>query len=355
MIELNYKRGEVIDVQEEFGVKQVEKNKYVGNKPLVKPNVVSKGAFGGNLAGQALLVAMKSADAQFKPHSLHSYFISAVNSEDPVEWEVEEISTGNNFCNRSVRGSQNGKTVYFANISLTKRNSYRESLQKYEEHARRVQERLNKQGNGGGNNDDDENDNDDDNVPQKPFRFQSPIHKWFQINQNKELPVSDIESNMLCYFKFFPEFLHLDQSKYEDDIPVAERRFAFMVRWGIDNEQGFHQPVKNVDEQFQYVGLGNLSDSLLLNVLLRVLRIEDVQLKDYHKTFFGVSLDHVLYIHDDDFDVTQWMGYCFKAIRFSHDRIIMEGELYNHNGIHVATVVQEGLIRFAGKEEGAKL
>ena len=372
MKEINYKRGEVVDVQEEFGVIELEENKkYKGNKPLVKPHADSRGVFGGNLAGQALLVAMKSCDAEFSPHSLHSYFVRAADPETPVEWEVDIISNGNNFANRTIRGVQRGKIVYIANVSLTKKNSYEKSMKKYEEHAAKVREKEKEKEkkrkaserqkrNGNDTNaegaSDDDDDDDDERGPAKPFGFQTPVHKWFQTHADtKDLPVLAIESNMLSYFKFFPEFLHLDLSKYEDEIPVAQRRLAFLVRWGIDNEQGFDQPLKNVDAKFQFVGLANLSDSLLLNVLLRVLRIEDVQLTDYHKTFFGVSLDHVLYIHDDDFDVTQWMGYCFKAIRFSHDRIIMEGELYNHKGTHVATVIQEGLIRFEGKERGAKL
>ncbi|KAI5951862.1 hypothetical protein KGF54_004937 [Candida jiufengensis] len=353
MKEINYKRGQAVDVQEEFGVIEINKDKYIGKKPLVTPMWDSRGVFGGNLVGQSLLVAMKTCDPEFRPHSLHSSFVRAANPDDPITYEVEEISNGNNFCNRSVKALQNGEIVYYANISLTKKNSYKASLAKYEEYNTKFQQRAKER-----DVEEDIDDDDEEEVekkPIKPFGFQTPLHNWFKKYDLKDLPVSNIESNMLCYFKFFPDFLQLNKSEYENDIPVAERKFAFLVRWGIDNEQGFHQPLVGVDSQFQYVGLGNISDSLLLNVILRVLRIEDVQLTDYHKTFFGVSLDHVLYIHDDDFDVTKWMGYGFKTIRFAHDRILVEGEIYNDEGVHVATVVQEGLLKFSGKEKGAKL
>ncbi|KAI5964679.1 uncharacterized protein KGF55_001748 [Candida pseudojiufengensis] len=360
MKEINYKRGEKVDVAEEFGVIEINKDKYIGKKPLVTPKSDSRGVYGGNIVGQSLLVAMKSCDPEFKPHSLHSSFVRAATTDSPLIYEVEEISNGNNFCNRSVKAFQNDKIVFYANISLTKKNALKESMAKYEEYNAKYEKKLKeKEFQVKENNDNEDDDQDDDEEvekkPIKPFGFQTPLHNWFQKYDLNELPVSGIESNMLSYFKFFPDFLFLNKSEYENDIPVAERKFAFLVRWGIDNEQGYDQPLINVDSQFKYVGLGNLSDSLLLNVILRVLRIENVDLKDYHKTFFGVSLDHVLYIHDDDFDVTKWMGYSFKTIRFSHDRILVEGEIYNDKGVHVASVIQEGLLKFEGKEKGAKL
>ncbi|KAI5960510.1 hypothetical protein KGF57_001906 [Candida theae] len=348
----NYVRGETIDVQAEFGVIDKGDGKYVGKKPLIKPIHYAPGAFGGNLAGQAMLVAMKSTPPEFKPHSLHSYFVRAATSDLPVEWEVDNISSGKTFCNRAVKGLQNGQIVYFANVSLTRKNSYNDSLAKWESDMAKFEQRGKDEGDS-----DEENEDDDDaeKAPSKPFRFQTPLHEWVKKYGEESLVVSPCESNMLSYFKFCPEFIDLDKSSYEEKIPVAERRFAFLVRWGIDNEQGYNQPLKNVDEQFQFVGLANLSDALILNVLERVLRLNGVSIKDNMKHFFGVSLDHVLYIHDNDFDVTKWMTYSFKTIRFSHDRVLFEGELYNHKGVHVASVVQEGLARLAGAERDAKL
>ncbi|KAI5968860.1 hypothetical protein CANMA_002034 [Candida margitis] len=344
----NYVRGETVDVKEEFGVIDKGDDKYVGKKPLVKPIHIAPGVYGGNLAGQALLVAMKSTEPEFKPHSLHSFFVRAATDESPIEWEVERISSGKTFCNRAVKGFQNGKIVFFANISLTKKNSYKESLTKWEEETAKFEQR-------GKDGDVDEDDEDDDKVPQKPFRFQTPLHDWVKKYGEDSLVVSPCESNMLSYFKFCPDFIHLDKSEYEKDVPIAQRKFSFLVRWGIDNEQGYNQPLTNVDEQFQFVGLANLSDALILNVLARVLRLGDVSVQDNMKNFFGVSLDHILYIHDNDFDVTKWMTYSFKTIRFSHDRVLFEGELYNHNGVHVASVIQEGLVKLAGAERDAKL
>lgn len=346
----NYVRGETIDVQEEFGVIDKGNDKYIGKKPLIKPLHLAPGAYGGNLAGQALLVAMKSTEPEFKPHSLHSFFVRAATSETPIEWQVERISSGKTFCNRAVKGFQNGKIVYFANISLTKKNSYNDSLAKWETEIAKFEQR--------GKDGDVEEDDDDDDVvkaPQKPFRFQTPLHDWVKKYGEDSLIVSPCESNMLSYFKFCPDFIHLDKSTYEENVPIAERKFSFLVRWGIDNEQGYNQPLKNVDEQFQFVGLANLSDALILNVLARVLRLGDVSVQDNMKNFFGVSLDHVLYIHDNDFDVTKWMTYSFKTIRFSHDRVLFEGELYNDKGIHVASVIQEGLVKLSGAERDAKL
>ncbi|RLV95966.1 Peroxisomal acyl-coenzyme A thioester hydrolase 1 [Spathaspora sp. JA1] len=353
MSDFNYKRGEAIDVRREFGVRYLAKDRYCGVKPLVRPAPDSRGVFGGNLAGQAILVAIKSSPSGFKPHSLHSFFVRAANDQEVVNWEVEEVSNGNNFVNRSVRGFQSGVMVYIANISLTKRNSHKEAKQKYddfviEQKARESEKAKDADG------EDNEDDDDSEPAPPKPFVFQTPYHDWFKKYNIDQLPVSDHESNLLIYHKILPEFTSLNLTPEEETVGVTDRRLSFLVKWGINQEQGFNQPLINVDDKFQFVGLANLSDSMYLDTLLRILRVKDLDLSKKHE-YFSVSLDHSIYFHDDDFDVTQWIGFSYKAIRFAHNRVVIEGEMYNDKGIHIATIVQEGLVQFNGTERGAKL
>ena len=66
----------------------------------------------------------------------------------------------------------------------------------------------------------------------------------------------------------------------------------------------------------------------------------------------GISLDHVIYFHDDDFDVTKWMEFSYKCTRYAQDRVDFEGEIYNDKGVQVASFFQQGLVRF---ENGALL
>lgn len=340
----NYKNGETIDVQKEFDVVKVSDTKYVGVKPLVKPYPEVRGVFGGNLAGHALLAAMRSCDLEFSPHSLHSYFIRAGSETVPVEWEVQTISNGNTFCNRSVKGSQNGVVIYIANISLTKRNSYKSALKKYEDYHSQVRQRATD-----GDIEEEEAEeegDDDDDAPPKPFVFQTPTHKWIQDRDIDSLPVTDMESNLLLYYKLPPELVKLDSSVEEDNLPVTERRMSALARWGIENEQGFNQPLVNLNKSFQYVGLANITDGLYLGTLNRILRIDDLTLDERASNYQSLSLDHIIYFHDDDFDVTKWLEFTFRCSRFSHNRVVFEGEIYNDKGVQVASIIQEGLVKF---------
>ncbi|CAI5756474.1 unnamed protein product [Candida verbasci] len=349
---ITFKPGQPVDVDAEFGVDKVSDNKYVSKKPMYLPTASSKGAYGGNLCGQALLVAMKSAGSEFKPHSIHSYFVRPTLPNLSITWEVEEISNGKTFCNRNIKAIQNNVIVFIASISLTRKNSYKESMDKYNEYYSKIQQK-------GKDDDSTEEDEDDDSstAPVKPFVFQTPQHEW--LTRSKEelenLPIRDIESSMLVYIKFVPEFIELNKTKSEDSLTVPDRKLSFLVKWGIENEQGFNQPLTNLTPEYQFVGLAFLSDSLFLNSLTRILRIEDFQVNNHTASFDSVSLDHIVYFHDDDFDVRQWMGYSFKAIRFAHNRVVVEGEIFNEKGTHIATIIQEALVELNGTEKGAKL
>ena len=133
-----------------------------------------------------------------------------------------------------------------------------------------------------------------------------------------------MESNLLLYYKFPPELLKLDSSKEEEGLPVFERRMSALVRWGIDNEQGFNQPLVNLNKSFQYVGLANITDGLYLGTLNRILRINDLNLDERAINYQSLSLDHIIYFHDDDFDVTKWMDMSYRCTKLTHNRVLLK-------------------------------
>ena len=321
------------DVEYNLGVKQISKTRFQGNAPLTKPHPSSRGVYGGNLAGQALLVAIRSSPEGFTPHALHSFFVKACSPDTVVDYEVEVVSQGNNFCNRLVKAIQDGEIKYIANISLTRRNSNKDSTEKYLKYKKKVEEHG----------------EDEDETPvQKPFGFGTPYPKWLKDSPAESLKLDVRGKNRLIYHKIPPQMNQLDITKNEDKIAPSERKLSFYVKWGNDGE------VEIKDPAFHYVGLGVLSDSFFLTRLARVLRIPGLE---YSNTvhYFSLSLDHIMYFHDTDFDVTEWMGFSFKNVKFSNNRALLEGEMYNEKGVHVATIIQEGLVHFNGIERNAKL
>lgn len=321
----------VVDVEYEFGIEKVAENKWRGNKPLLKPNPASRGAFGGNIAGQALLVAIRLAPEGFKPHSLHSLFTKAVTDDAAVDWEADQIHNGKSFCSRTISGYQNGEIKYIANILLTKRNSYAKSKEVYDEW-----ERNHKEG-----------DDEDEPPSLRPFRFFAPYPEWLKKHHPEDLEYLHFGLNdTVC--KMPPEFNSLELTPEEDAVNSTQRRQAFYAKWGKDGEVSIKDPA------FQFVGLGVLLDLTFLTRVARILRIPHLLHED-HIQYMSLSLDHVIYFHDEDFDITQWMGCAFNCIRIANGRALFEEQIYNLEGKQVASIFQEGLVLFNGFEEGAKL
>ncbi|KAG7195265.1 uncharacterized protein KQ657_003791 [Scheffersomyces spartinae] len=336
-----------------LGVEKIDESTYRGLKPLCKPDRAARGVYGGNLVGQALMVAMASAGEGFEPHSLHAYFVKATTDKSPLEWKVEQVSNGKTFANRHLQATQDGKITFLASVSLTKVNDFSKSVKEYEE----KMEKYNKLQNASSTSDDDNDDNDDDVEPSKPIQFQTPLLKWLQNSPKLEnLPTDKRFGVIKTDFKFPVEMVDLTATIEEELQNVTDRKVGFLLRWTPDEEQT--RLLANGDSpgatMIKYVGLGVLSDSIFLTRLARILRVETVDL-NHLVHYYSTSLDHVVYFHDHDFDPTQWMKFQFKATRFGNRRVVLEAEIFNHKNVHVATIVQEGLVYFNGLEKYAKL
>lgn len=71
-------------------------------------------AYGGDMVAQSAAAMMRSVDTGRSLHSMHSYFMRPVDIGATVRYEVERLRDGRGYSTRSVRGYQNGKTVFAA-------------------------------------------------------------------------------------------------------------------------------------------------------------------------------------------------------------------------------------------------
>lgn len=74
--------------------------------------------FGGQVAGQALVSAVRTVDPRFQVHSLHGYFLRPGNPSEPTVYEVERIRDGRSFCTRRVTGIQDGQAIFTMSASF---------------------------------------------------------------------------------------------------------------------------------------------------------------------------------------------------------------------------------------------
>ncbi len=68
--------------------------------------------FGGQVAGQALVAASRTVDAERPVHSLHAYFLRPGDPTVPILYEVDRLRDGRSFSTRRVVAIQHGRAIF---------------------------------------------------------------------------------------------------------------------------------------------------------------------------------------------------------------------------------------------------
>ncbi|MBZ5733657.1 acyl-CoA thioesterase II [Nocardioides sp. TRM66260-LWL] len=69
--------------------------------------------YGGHVAAQALVAGVRTVADDLHVHSLHSYFLLAGDPTRPIVYDVERIRDGRSFATRRVAARQHGKPIYY--------------------------------------------------------------------------------------------------------------------------------------------------------------------------------------------------------------------------------------------------
>ena len=72
----------------------------------VGPRYPWGGLYGGQIVAQALRAAAETVEPRFHVHSLHAYFIRAGDHTEPVRYEVDRVRNGRSFVTRTVVARQ---------------------------------------------------------------------------------------------------------------------------------------------------------------------------------------------------------------------------------------------------------
>jgi acyl-CoA thioesterase II len=68
--------------------------------------------FGGQVAGQALVAASRTVEADRMVHSLHAYFLRPGDPSTPILYDVDRIRDGRSFTTRRVVAIQQGRAIF---------------------------------------------------------------------------------------------------------------------------------------------------------------------------------------------------------------------------------------------------
>ncbi len=83
-----------------------------------QPESVRARVYGGQVAAQALIAGIRTADPAYAVHSLHSYFLLPGDYSVPIVYDVERTREGRSFQTRRVVARQHGRPIYYQSLDL---------------------------------------------------------------------------------------------------------------------------------------------------------------------------------------------------------------------------------------------
>jgi acyl-CoA thioesterase II len=95
-------------------LEQLEVNLFRGVSPPQSPTRV----FGGQVAGQALVAAGRTVPEDRAVHSLHAYFIRPGDPRVPIIYQAERVRDGRSFTTRRVLAIQHGEPIFALSASF---------------------------------------------------------------------------------------------------------------------------------------------------------------------------------------------------------------------------------------------
>ena len=270
-------------------LEKLEENLYRGRGPSVGWQRV----YGGQVLGQALVAAVRTAPADRMAHSAHAYFLLAGNPQAPIVYEVERIRDGASFTTRRVKAIQHGRAIFAMSVSFHK-------AEPGFDHGAAI--------------------------PDVPPPEALPTEKELLARLLPHLP-----ENMRRYWeRERPIELRLvDASRYFEREPRLPVQNVWMRASGrLPDDPALHQCV-----------LAYASDFTLLDTALiahgKLMFDPDIQL---------ASLDHAMWFHRP-VRADEWLLYAQDSPSAHGARGLCRGSIFTRDGTLVASMAQEGLTR----------
>ncbi|MDQ1187398.1 acyl-CoA thioesterase II [Agrobacterium larrymoorei] len=270
-------------------LEKLEENLFRGTSPQVGWQRV----FGGQVIAQALMAAQRTVDADRFIHSLHAYFMRPGDPLVPIIYQVDRIRDGASFATRRIVAIQHGHAIFAMSASF-----------QIEEGGFDHQSQI-------------------PNVPQpESLMSEAQLQEAFLANAPPAI-----------------------RKYWENKRPIEIRPVSlthYISREKLEPKQDIWvRAVGEVpdDRHYQAAVLAYLSDMTLL----------DTSLYAHGTTIFDptiqvASLDHAMWFHRPC-KLEDWLLYTQDSPSASGARGLTRGSLFTRDGVLVASMAQEGLIR----------
>lgn len=270
-------------------LERLEQDLFRGNSPKQGWQRV----FGGQVISQALIAAQRTIAEDRHVHSLHGYFMRPGDPAVPIIYEVDRIRDGASFNTRRVVAIQHGKAIFSLSAS---------------------------------------------------FQVDEP-----GLDHQMDMPDIAAPESLIGEADLKERFLKNAPDNvrryWERERPIEMRPVS--LEHYISKEK--LAPVQNVwvrangtvppDRGIQAAILAYLSDMTLLDTALFA-----HGMSIFNKKIQAASLDHSMWFHRP-YAMDDWMLYAQDSPSASGARGLTRGGLYTRDGMLIASVAQEGLIR----------
>ncbi|PVU88915.1 hypothetical protein BB561_005647 [Smittium simulii] len=306
-------------VTDAIGVKEIRPGVFA-SKELLKLHG-SKGVYGGQTVGQALLAATKTVEPKFHVNSLHSYFVYPGDNTIPIEYSVETLRNGRLFCSRNVIARQRNKVIF------TMMCSFQVFDKSDLEHQLKMPE------------------------VKSPLEYQikptsEGVRNIFELSNNtlngtslesksdfnsisKSLP-GKIEAE--CRFIGHPTLNNISHAE------ICDHELSPYLLWWYKGTGD----LKSESHLVHQSAMAYYSDYMFIYTSLLPHKIGARPETDFLTMM--VSLDHSVWFHAPA-RADEWMLYVMESHRASLGRSLLTGKLFNREGTLIASVAQEGFLK----------
>ena len=275
------------DVVRLLDLEAIEVNVFRG----LSPDASLQRVFGGQVAGQALVAAARTLDEPRSVHSLHAYFLRPGDPKVPILYQVDRIRDGRSFTTRRVVAIQHGRAIF--NLAAS-----------FHAHEEGFQHQL----------------------PMPDVPAPETLPDW----RTQWAPIADEIGDRWER----PRAIDL---RYASGLPFTRAGTSTMR------------------QQVWLRADGTLPDDPVLHTCL-LTYASDMTLLDSTLLPHGTSslddhiqlasLDHAMWFHQP-FRADDWLLYDQETTAASGGRGLARGSVFRRDGVLVASVMQEGLIRQA--------
>jgi acyl-CoA thioesterase-2 len=250
--------------------------------------------FGGQVLGQALSAAYQTVPSDRLAHSMHAYFLRPGIATKPIVYDVDCIRDGKSFTTRRVVAIQKGRAIFNMSASF----QINEPGFDHQDKAPKV-------------------------VP--PEDLQSELELAHRVADKIPLKVRD---KILCKKPIEMRTVNpINPFSPEKREPVRYTWLKAIEPLQVDF--AVHQYLLAYASDF-----GLLSPSLYPHGH-----------SPWETEMQVASLDHAMWFHRD-FRMDDWLLYVMKSSNAGQARGLGDGKIYTRQGQLVASVAQEGLIRY---------